>query len=271
MPYSDVLFFDYTSRMHGLLGYKLCGGANDHFVLNGITNLDCLKIRKFMINHGMRVSSRKSGEGKTFYGSGSLFGKESITVMDDGVAHHFSTSSRNSDSFVPYDKVDFFLISNAKLFQKKLTVVGQLSFSTTQSFPDVAARNLKAELDKKSGKIQDGKVLHPHAFSKTKYKKKTSLILLEDKILYIGPLWELSDDENSAYLKSKTENIITIKKVSEYSCHPLFSMFDRTAWIRGTGSVDMRTGKAAEQTIVFPGVNSAAWKEIKAVCQKLSQ
>ena len=135
---------------------------------------------------------------------------------------------------------------------------------------------LKNLLKQYSGKADDGRTYHSHIFSNTQYKFRTKLILLEDKILYIGPLWDVTEKENGgayAVVKDKTENRIIIRHVTEYTCQPIFSLFNRCAWITGEGTVDLRTQTAEAQTIVFPGVFFFWWfccGPIKEACKRLS-
>ena len=261
---SDVLFFDYAARFFGLLGYTIKGGAWSQFFMKGLKKNDCLEIRKWLIDHGTRLSAPNSTEGKTYKNFGlHLFKKETITILDDGLAHNRKTLFTNRDTIVPYDKVDFFLVKNSFLWiTKKLFVIGQLSFSTHNGFSAGKIKEIKKLLKEKSVKIADGKLYHPNFFSGVKKRKKTSLIILDDQIVYM----------DSADSKNKGEEAKLIRSVTSFSCKPIFSLFNRVAVIKGTGSVDMRTGTATEQTISFPGVFFFWWfccGKIKMACKRL--
>ena len=115
-------------------------------------------------------------------------------------------------------------------------------------------------------KVENGKVYHPHLFSGVKERKKMSLILFDDKIVYMGPT------VNANGSVEKDGIVIMIKNVTFYKCKPIFSLFKRFATIKGTGLTDMRTNECNKNTIYFPGVFFFWWfcgGKIKTTCKKL--
>ncbi len=263
MPYSEIMFYDYTAVLFGLLGYKISGGANDQFALKGLTKDECLKIRSWLIAHGTKLSSKEQDAGKTFSGILFSLAKESITVMDDGISHSYKGIFKNRDTFIPYDKVDFFLISRRFLMFRDISVIGQLSFSTKGVFSAEAAAKAKSLLKAKTEKVENGKVYHPHIFSGVPGRGRISLVLFEDKILYMKKVGILG----------KQDEIILLRSVSSYSCKPIFSLFKRIACITGEGNVDLRSNTYREYEINFPGVFFFWWfcGPIKAACKRLSR
>ena len=260
----DILFFDYKAKLFGLLGYTFTGGNNSTFYLKksikGIKKSVVLAIRQWFIDHGVNFAA-KDAEGDTFKPTGfHFFSKEFITLTDKALAHHYNTKFKNRDSIIPYELIDFFLITKAGLCTKRLTVIGALSFSTQGAFWGNSINEVRKAMEAHSLNPSNGKVYHPHLFSGVKGRKKQSLILLEDKIVYIH--------------KEKGEVVAkAIKKVTSYECKPIFSLFKRVATINGYGETDMRTGDAPLYEVVFPGVFFFWWfccGRIKVACRSLS-
>lgn len=264
---SDIMFFDYEFNPLGFR-YTITGGNNNHFYMKGLKKSECIEIRQWLIDHGTKLST-KEVEGKTFSHSGiHPFGKETITLMDDVICHHRKTIFTNRDSCIPYDEIDFFLIVKSGIFScsRKLAVIGSLSFQTVDNFSSSSIESVKEILMEKSIKLENGKVYHPHLFSGVKERKNMSLILFDDKIVYMGPTVNANGNVE------KDGKVKMIKNVTFYTCKPIFSLFKRFATIKGTGFTDMRTNEYIEYTIYFPGVFFFWWfcdGKIKTTCKKL--
>ncbi|QTQ10834.1 hypothetical protein HRI96_00665 [Treponema parvum] len=258
----DVLFFDYNAKFFGLLGYNFRGGNNDLFYFNkfiGLKKEIVLEIRQWLVDHGVKFATEDS-EGKAFKPTGfHPLAKEFLAINDTHIAHHYNTKFRNRDSIIPYYKIDFFLITTACCCTKRLLLIGSLNFATEGSFSSGAIDQVRKELEAHSIKPSEGKVYYPNFFSGVKGRKKKTLILLEDKIVYMH-----TD-------KGKTVAQI-VKTVTSYKCKPIFSLFKRVVYIEGFGETDMRTGTIPSYKIVFPGVFFFWWfccGKIKVACKAL--
>ncbi len=251
----DILFFDYKAILFGLLGFKIAGGTSEQFIFKSLKKKDCLNIRQWLIDNGANFSNENSNNKDTFEHSGfHPLSKESLTILDTAIAHHRKTFFTNRDSVVPFDKVDFF-ITEKRLCFNKLSVVGQLSYTTHDSFPYTAIKKIEQIMKSKSLNLAQGKTYHPNIFSNVKKKRSISLIVLEDQIVYLGHRFSVDGVLNTEV----SDRAIIIRKVTHASCKPIFSLFNRLLVIKGQGSTDLRTNKEHEEIIVFPGVFFFWW------------
>lgn len=270
ISYSDVLFYDWSARFFGLAGYKIKGGGQTQFEFKGLKKKDCLDISQWLINHGVPLSSKEVPQEQTYSHSGfHPLSEESITILDNALAHHRKTIFTNKDSIVPYNKIDFFIAEKSFCScTNKLGVVGELSFTTNDNFSKDCINEVASALKAKSVELAKGKIYHPCIFSKVKNKKQSSLIVMDDKIVYMGYIY----NSGSVVPVEKVIKIKLFRSISKYKCKPIFSLFNRTLIIEGKGSTDLRTNEVLEQDLVFPGVFFFWWfccGRLKAACKRL--
>ena len=201
-----------------------------NFIFKSLKKKDCLNIRQWLIDNGANFSNENSNNKDTFEHSGfHPLSKESLTILDTAIAHHRKTFFTNRDSVVPFDKVDFF-ITEKRLCFNKLSVVGQLSYTTHDSFPYTAIKKIEQIMKSKSLNLAQGKTYHPHIFSNVKKKRSISLIVLEDQIVYLGHRFSVDGILNTEV----SDRAIIIRKVTHASCKPIFSLFNRLLVIKGS-------------------------------------
>ena len=63
-----------------------------------------------------------------------LFAKEFLAINGNYVAHHYNTKFGKRDSIVPYDKVDFFIITKAGCCTKRLLLIGAFILPHKENF-----------------------------------------------------------------------------------------------------------------------------------------
>lgn len=267
MPISDILFFDYKAKAFGLLGYKLHFGGTVAFkyksLLFGLKKNLVLDIRQWLMDHGAKFAS-KTSEGKVFKPTGiHPIRKELIALTDTEIIHTVKTKFRNRDSVLPFDKVDFFILEKSGCCKYRFVMVGAVSFATEGKFSTGVKEEVRQALEAKALKPSEGKVYHPNFFSGVKGRRKMSLILLEDKIVYVGPKYGQTSDGQT---KETGIMACAVRHVTSYKCKPIFSLFKREAVITGTGVEDLRTNDVHEYVIDFPGVFFFSWFSLFCCC-----
>ena len=75
-----------------------------------------------------------------------LIAKEFLAINGNYIAHHYNTKFGKRDSIVPYDKVDFFIITKAGCCTKRLLLIGALNFSAQGKFSNVSIAQVRKEL-----------------------------------------------------------------------------------------------------------------------------
>lgn len=75
-----------------------------------------------------------------------LFAKEFLAINGNYIAHHYNTKFGKRDSIVPYDKVDFFIITKAGCCTKRLLLIGTLNFAAQGKFSNVSIAQVRKEL-----------------------------------------------------------------------------------------------------------------------------
>lgn len=75
-----------------------------------------------------------------------LFAKEFLAINGNYIAHHYNTKFGNRDSIVPYDKVDFFIITKSGCCTKRLLLIGDLNFAAQGKFSNVSIAQVRKEL-----------------------------------------------------------------------------------------------------------------------------
>lgn len=250
---SDVSFFD----VYGIFKKRICFGYDEKFLLKGISSQEIETVKNSLANAGV-VFFNTEKAGKSF-SSKFLFSAETVTVTDTGVSFSSKSFFKESHSFVPFDKIDFALFEKKWMgMRRKISLIGELSFSSARSFPAKIQKLLQAEL-KAHTKVDDGKVYHPNLFSGVPKRKSISLIFFDDKIIYMNT----NKSANSGNVV-----IRVFRSVTSFKCRPIFSLFKRVATIHGEGAVDLRSDTYLEQTISFPGVFFFSWGKMKAQLKK---
>lgn len=192
-----------------------------------------------------------------------LIAKEFLAINGNYIAHHYNTKFGKRDSIVPYDKVDFFIITKAGCCTKRLLLIGDLNFAAQGKFSNGSmdqllryGKNSKLILWSRQRKSLSSKFLLRHKGKKETYANSAQ----RQNCLYA--YWQ------------RRNNFRDCKKLTSYKCKPIFSLFKRVATIEGYEETDMRTGTTASHTIIFPGVFffcQFCCGKIKAACKALQK
>lgn len=252
---SNVSFFD----VDGIFKKSICFGYDEKFILKSISSHEIEVVKNSLANVGVVFFNTKK-VGKSFSSKFLFSSAETLTITDTGVSFSSKSFSKESHSFVPFDKIDYVLFEKKWMgFRRKISLIGELAFSSTRSFPAKIQNLIQAEL-KAHIKVEDGKVYHPNIFSGVPKRKSISLIFFEDKIIYMNT--------NKSENNGKTV-VYVLRKIESYKCTPIFSLFNRVANIKGEGAVDLRTNTSIEYVVSFPGVFFFSWGKMKSQLKKL--
>lgn len=109
--------------------------------------------------------------------------KESVYITNEAIFHELKSKNSSRVSYLPFDKIDVLLLNKSGFGKKRITAVGELSFSTKYSVRKSEAEELK-KIFEAHHPISEGKVYHQNIFSGVKQRKRVSLIFLEDRMVY---------------------------------------------------------------------------------------